>query len=352
MSDQPITGRAGFPPAPELPEPWKAAHQTALHLLLALGWAAREAACRCGQRPADSVPADQYDVPAGKLQPTQYGVLGYLAELCIRSDPQGNTLDAALPYLTRSQSARSGPVRIAWATGKSVAEAVLRAARGIASTLRVAFGCCGFVEIVLASYPRDAESDPWDVNMALGWYETTRSSPEAADQIARSLARKTEFLSRLLCWPLREALDAVRPDDLCRWLHEQFGGLDVCWLREQLELEFVRAAEEFKPSPRWDVKPSPRWDGELRTLFLGTVGVKTYGRQPATRQIDLLEAFEQAGWARSIANPFQDHDTLNQTCKDLNKALPVGTLQFHLEGTGEGVYWEFNPAPQFSPSSP
>ena len=56
MSDQPITGRAGFPPAPELPEPWKAAHQTALHLLLALGWAAREAACRCGQRPADSVP--------------------------------------------------------------------------------------------------------------------------------------------------------------------------------------------------------------------------------------------------------------------------------------------------------
>jgi hypothetical protein len=92
----------------------------------------------------------------------------------------------------------------------------------------------------------------------------------------------------------------------------------------------------------------PKWDAEKRTLYLREQGVKTYGRQPAGRQTDLLEAFERAGWQRSIADPFRDHDTLKQTCKDLNKALPEVTLRFRLEGTGERVFWELAMPPASS----
>jgi hypothetical protein len=107
-------------------------------------------------------------------------------------------------------------------------------------------------------------------------------------------------------------------------------------------------APETQPEPL----PKPHWDGETRTLFLGGVGIKKYGRQPAKNQIDLLEAFERDGWARSIADPFKDYDTLKQTCKDLNRSLPEGTILFHLEGTGEGVYWAVAAVPKLPPSSP
>lgn len=96
----------------------------------------------------------------------------------------------------------------------------------------------------------------------------------------------------------------------------------------------------------------PRWDGETRTLHLGVIGIKTYGRQPAERQIDLLEAFERAGWPHSVADPFNHRETLNQTCKDLNKGLPVSTIQFHPDGSGEGVCWALAAPAKLPPGSP
>jgi hypothetical protein len=246
--------RAGFPPAPELPEPWKTAHQVALDLLLTMGWAAFEAACFCGQRPADplAVPPKQRDVDGGESQPTRYGVLGLLAELCILSDlsgRQGELLEAALPHLARSRADRAEqPVRVGLVTGKTVAEAVQRAALAILSTVERSFGCGQFIKIVSGSFPRDVEADPWEINLALGWYETTRQSPGAAEHVAGLLSGQSEFLRRLFTWPLRQALDSVRLDELCRWLHEKFSGLDVPWLREHLEIEFVRAASESPPS--------------------------------------------------------------------------------------------------------
>jgi hypothetical protein len=262
MANDPTAGAAGFPTIQPLPEPWNTAHQTARDLLLTFGSAVWEASYFVGQRPPDPlpIPPGQRDGPAGELQPTRYGALGYLAELCIRSDdsdPEAILLSSACPRLAVSRARRGEePVRVGPVTAKSVAEGVLTVSRWLTTSLESAFGCGPFLQIVRASFPRDVVADPWEIDMAVGWYEATRDSPAAADDIANLLSARTEFLGRLYTWPLRQALDGIRLEDLCRWLHEQFAGLNVTWLREQLELEFLRAAHEFAGHPR--PTPDPR----------------------------------------------------------------------------------------------
>src|SRR5690349_10401971 len=56
----------------------------------------------------------------------------------------------------------------------------------------------------------------------------------------------------------------------------------------------VSAAGPDDPAPA--DPPVPRWDGAARRLWLGAVLLKTY-RQPAPRQVTLLAAFEEEGWA-------------------------------------------------------
>jgi hypothetical protein len=194
------------------------------------------------------VPAEQRDVPGGEMPSTRYSVLGHLAELLIRTDaadPQRAVLDAALPHLTWSRAGRGEqPVRVGPATGKSVAEAVRQAAWSITSTLEWNFGCRRFVEMLRASFPRDIESDPWDICLVLFWPELAKSEPELADYLAPRMARRTEFLGRLFSWPLREILGSVRLEALCLWLHRNFSGIDTLGLRLRMEMEFVLAARE------------------------------------------------------------------------------------------------------------
>jgi hypothetical protein len=98
-----------------------------------------------------------------------------------------------------------------------------------------------------------------------------------------------------------------------------------------------QAAAERPSPPSNPVKP--RWDGETRTLYWGNVEVRAYKRNPANRQIDLLEAFEAAGWPPTIPDPFRDATRLRQTVANLNEKLTPGTIRFHLDGTGDGVDW-------------
>jgi len=83
----------------------------------------------------------------------------------------------------------------------------------------------------------------------------------------------------------------------------------------------------------------PVWDEGRQTLSWKGRVVKRYGR-PAKNQIDILEAFQKAGWPFTIPDPFRDHAKLKQTVKDLNRALRWEYIQFRLDGTGEGVNWE------------
>jgi hypothetical protein len=206
----------------------------------------------------------------------------------VRSDesgPQAACLAQACPHLTRSRAGRGeGPVHVGPVTAKSVAEGVLRVARWLTFQLQWSFGCGKFIEVVRAAFPRDVESDPWDVFLLLGWYETTRGSGEFAAYLARRLSGRTEFLGRLYSRPLGEALDAIQLEPLCRWLHHAFAGLDVSWLREQLELEFIRAAEESSGSstPGSDRPPGEKNPGP-NAGDLPATPVNLFARLPGNR---------------------------------------------------------------------
>jgi hypothetical protein len=106
------------------------------------------------------------------------------------------------------------------------------------------------------------------------------------------------------------------------------------------------ANQSGSAQPADRTKPvKPRWDGETRTLFWGSASVRAYRKNPAKNQMDLLEAFEAAGWPRTLANPFgTDTVKLSNTVRDLNRHLVPGTIRFHLDGYGaQGVDWR--PAP-------
>jgi hypothetical protein len=83
----------------------------------------------------------------------------------------------------------------------------------------------------------------------------------------------------------------------------------------------------------------PRWDEQGRELWYGEKRVKRY-RNPARNQIDIIEAFHRAAWAKQIDDPFKNARKLNQTISDLNAGLAPGTIRFRGDGTGEGVIWD------------
>jgi hypothetical protein len=99
--------------------------------------------------------------------------------------------------------------------------------------------------------------------------------------------------------------------------------------------------------------PSPSWDAEGRCLWLGDRLLLRF-RQPAPHQTRLLEAFEEQRWLGGhIDDPLprfdleNDEDAkrrLHETIKNLNRRLPAGTIRFRGDGTGQGVWWEYQGA--------
>jgi hypothetical protein len=97
----------------------------------------------------------------------------------------------------------------------------------------------------------------------------------------------------------------------------------------------------------------PHWDGAARRLWLGGRLLKEF-RRPAPRQIAILAAFEEEGWAAGrVDDPLPPHPgdapgearrRLHETVHNLNQTLPPGTIRFRGDGTGEGVRWEPCPA--------
>jgi len=84
----------------------------------------------------------------------------------------------------------------------------------------------------------------------------------------------------------------------------------------------------------------PRWDGDRRKLWFDSRLCKRYTGNPAKNQIDVIEAFDAAGWPATVPDPFRDPRKLNVTIRSLNDAMAPGTIRFRGDGTGEGVIWE------------
>jgi hypothetical protein len=103
-----------------------------------------------------------------------------------------------------------------------------------------------------------------------------------------------------------------------------------------------------RPAP---LAGQPHWDAEDRRLWLGGRLLKTY-RQPAQRQVTILGAFEEGGWASGhIDDPLAPEPgegeeearwRLHRTIQNMNRGLPEGTIRFHGDGTGEGIRWGFD----------
>src|SRR5262245_54625149 len=94
----------------------------------------------------------------------------------------------------------------------------------------------------------------------------------------------------------------------------------------------------------------PHWDRDTRQLWLGSLLVKLF-RQPAPNQTALLDAFQAHGWEKGhVSNPLSAEpgestaaarQRLQDTIKNLNRALPHGTLYFRGDG-GSGAWWAYS----------
>jgi hypothetical protein len=88
----------------------------------------------------------------------------------------------------------------------------------------------------------------------------------------------------------------------------------------------------------------PHWDNALRKLWYRNTLVKWF-RVPAESQETILAAFQEENWPPRIDDPLgyvhgQDpHERLHEAVKGLNRGQVQRLLEFHRDGTGEGVMW-------------
>jgi hypothetical protein len=82
----------------------------------------------------------------------------------------------------------------------------------------------------------------------------------------------------------------------------------------------------------------PHWDEDRRELHYRGRRVRRFNRSSAKNQLDVIEAFERAGWPVQIDNPLGPK--VRQTLYDLNRGLTSRTLRFRADGTGESIIWE------------
>ena len=103
-----------------------------------------------------------------------------------------------------------------------------------------------------------------------------------------------------------------------------------------------------RPLPVWKRSVDDHRTGEL---WLGDVLVKQF-RSPGPHQVAILNAFQEQGWARKRTwDPIpRGHGEsaedakrrLHNTIKNLNRGLKPGTIRFHGNGTGQGIYWDYD----------
>ena len=93
----------------------------------------------------------------------------------------------------------------------------------------------------------------------------------------------------------------------------------------------------------------PDWNTERRILTLDDKVVKRF-RWRAFNQELVLSAFQEEHWPSRILDPLAPHHAqdakrrLSDTIKCLNRGRENDLVQFHGDGTGQGVVWQLNPS--------
>jgi hypothetical protein len=98
----------------------------------------------------------------------------------------------------------------------------------------------------------------------------------------------------------------------------------------------------------------PFWDPIRRRLWLGDRLLLAFGRRAPVREA-LLAACQARGWAAGYHEqplppehgepPDQVRGRVHEAVRNLNARLARGTLRFHQDPAGTGVWWEVGPPP-------
>jgi hypothetical protein len=126
-----------------------------------------------------------------------------------------------------------------------------------------------------------------------------------------------------------------------------------CFVLTERGLTYARAAgsQDQQQSPGQGSGPSspvPYWGQECRVLSVAGQVVKRF-RQRAKNQEAILTAFQEAGFAPHIDSPLRpgpDQDPraqLHDAVARLNRHQINPLIKFHMDGTGEGVFYELVP---------
>jgi hypothetical protein len=91
---------------------------------------------------------------------------------------------------------------------------------------------------------------------------------------------------------------------------------------------------------------TPHWDRQRRELWLGQTLVKRF-RRPAPMAMRILDAFAESQWAHRIDDPLtpnrrgQQRERLRHEIQALNRRLDNPLIRFSMDGTGQGIIWDF-----------
>lgn len=102
---------------------------------------------------------------------------------------------------------------------------------------------------------------------------------------------------------------------------------DTSWIPTQAEIESLqRIVERIIAGKCRFSPPSPKWDRASRKLWYGETLCREYAKE-ARNQFAVLDAFEAAGWPKTIGSPFPGNESrLLETIGDLNEKLAKESL--------------------------
>lgn len=107
--------------------------------------------------------------------------------------------------------------------------------------------------------------------------------------------------------------------------------------REWLQREIGESPEASTPVPE---TPRPAWRQEVGQLLFGTELIRRVRvmKTPSNVQI-ILDAFEAAGWPKSIPNPLKlGSQELHEALRSLNEGMV--RIRFHSQQGAQVIYWE------------
>lgn len=200
---------------------------------------------------------------------------------------------------------------------------------------------CRFLDLIYNPYNFDSFIPPLRCEIA-----TMARRPAPTEDICTKGAKMTARLRSAMSWESRRQLHPrVRNclDLLENWSSkletERDEAINAVWQANPHE---SAAKNSFDNPLCWH---KPNWDNQTRTLEYGGKTILSYklgpGR-PATKQWEILQAFQKKNWDDVIEFRLEGNGDTNDTIYQLNTALGDSPIKFHCVH-GKGIGWSKTP---------